>query len=82
MDMAAKLTSKGQITVPKPIRDALALNPGDQVLFRLESDRAILARTPDFLELGGTVAAPPSRRGATWDDIRRQTRRARAKARS
>ncbi|HVA26530.1 MAG TPA: AbrB/MazE/SpoVT family DNA-binding domain-containing protein [Chloroflexota bacterium] len=29
----ATLTSKGQITVPKAIRDSLNLKPGDQLLF-------------------------------------------------
>jgi AbrB family looped-hinge helix DNA binding protein len=82
VDVAAKLTSKGQITVPKAVRDTLALKPGDQVLFRLEDNRAILARTQDFLGLAGTVAVPPGKRGARWEDVRRQTRQARAKGRS
>jgi len=29
----AKVTSKGQITIPKPVRDRLGLRPGDQVSF-------------------------------------------------
>jgi antitoxin PrlF len=82
MDVAAKLTSKGQITVPKAVRDTLALKPGDQVLFRLEDNRAILARTKDFLGLAGAVAVPHGKRGARWEDIRRRTRQARAKERS
>jgi antitoxin PrlF len=76
MDIAAKLTSKGQITVPKAVRDTLALKPGDRVLFRVEDNRAIIARTTDFLDLAGTVAVPPAKRGASWDEIRREARRA------
>jgi AbrB family looped-hinge helix DNA binding protein len=49
MDVAAKLTSKGQMTVPKAVRDALGLKEGDEVVFRVEGNRAVLARTPDFL---------------------------------
>ncbi len=79
MDVAAKLTSKGQITVPKAVRDSLELEPGDQVLFRLEGGRAILARTQNFLDLAGSVPVPPDKRGASWDDIRSQTRKARGK---
>lgn len=79
MDVAAKLTSKGQITVPKAVRDSLELEPGDQVLFRLEGGRAILARTQNFLDLAGSVPVPPGKRGASWDDIRGQTRKARGK---
>jgi len=79
MDVAAKLTSKGQITVPKAVRDRLELEPGDQVLFRLEGGRAILARTQNFLDMAGTVAVPPAKRGASWEQIRREARRARGK---
>jgi len=78
MDIAAKLTSKGQITVPKAVRDTLALRPGDHVLFRVEENRAIIARTQDFLDLAGSVAVPPGKRGRDWEDIRRATRAARA----
>jgi AbrB family looped-hinge helix DNA binding protein len=74
MDIAAKLTSKGQITVPKVVRDTLALRPGDRVLFRLEDHRAVLARTEDFLDLAGSVSVPPDKRGADWKDVRRQAR--------
>jgi len=31
--MLATMTSKGQITIPKPARDALQLQPGDRVEF-------------------------------------------------
>ncbi|MDZ7732487.1 MAG: AbrB/MazE/SpoVT family DNA-binding domain-containing protein [Acidimicrobiia bacterium] len=42
MDVVAKLTSKGQVTVPKAVREALGLEEGDEVLFRVEGDRAVL----------------------------------------
>ncbi|MDP9259530.1 MAG: AbrB/MazE/SpoVT family DNA-binding domain-containing protein, partial [Actinomycetota bacterium] len=45
MDVAAQLSSKGQLTVPKVVRDALGLSEGDQVVFRVEGQRAVLART-------------------------------------
>lgn len=74
MDIAAKLTSKGQITVPKAVRQTLALEPGDRVLFRLEDHRAIIARTQDFLDLAGSVAVPEEKSAADWSKVRRQTR--------
>ena len=52
MDVAAKVTSKGQVTVPKAVREALGIVEGDEVIFRVEGDRAMLARTPDFLARG------------------------------
>ena len=42
MDAAAKMTSKGLVTVPKVVRDALGLAEGDEVVFRVEGHRAVL----------------------------------------
>ncbi len=78
MDASAKVTSKGQITIPKSVRDALGIEAGDEVAFRVEGQRAVLARTPHFLDLAGTFRVPAGRRNATWDDIVRATRRSRA----
>ena len=36
MEVAARLTSKGQITIPKAVRDALGLADGDAVVFRID----------------------------------------------
>jgi antitoxin PrlF len=81
MDAVARVTSKGQVTVPKSVRDALGITQGDQLVFRVEGSRAILARTPDFLSLGGTFRVPAARRNAAWDEVIRETRSARAAAR-
>lgn len=78
MDTRAKITSKGQVTIPKSVRDALQLKEGDEVLFRVERSRAVIAKTPDLLALAGTVAVPAGKRGTVWDDIVRRTRHERA----
>jgi AbrB family looped-hinge helix DNA binding protein len=73
MDVAARISSKGQITIPKVVREALNLGEGDQVVFRvIEGERAILARTPDLLELAGAVHVPAGVRGLEWDEVRRR----------
>jgi antitoxin PrlF len=74
MDAAARVTSKGQVTVPKAVRDALGIKQGDQVVFRVEGNRAVLARTVDFLSLAGTIKVPADKRNAAWDDVIRKTR--------
>jgi AbrB family looped-hinge helix DNA binding protein len=81
MEIAAKMSSKGQVTVPKAVRDALVLGEGDSVTFRVEGSRAVLARTPDFLSLAGSITVPPSRRNTAWDDVIRKTRTVRADGR-
>jgi antitoxin PrlF len=81
MDVPAQLSSKGQLTVPKVVRYALGLAEGDQVVFRVEGERAILARTPNLLDLAGSVSVPAEKRGTPWPEVPRRTRAARAKAR-
>ena len=44
------------------------------MVFRVEGNRAVLARTPDFLSLAGTIKVPAARRNAAWDDVIRTTR--------
>ncbi|OHU92310.1 AbrB/MazE/SpoVT family DNA-binding domain-containing protein [Mycobacterium talmoniae] len=81
MDAAATVTSKGQVTIPKVVRDALGIAAGDEVVFRVEGDRAVLARTPDFLALAGTIQVPAAKRNVAWDDVIRRTRSERGAAR-
>ena len=78
MDSSAKITSKGQVTIPKSVRDALQLHEGDELLFRVERSRAVIAKTPRFLELAGSVAVPAAKRGTAWDEVLRRTRADRA----
>ena len=40
----ARVTSKGQITVPKDVREALGLRSGSEVDFRLEQGGAVMRR--------------------------------------
>jgi antitoxin PrlF len=40
--MATTITVKGQVTIPKHIRDALKLAPGSQVEFAVENEKVVL----------------------------------------
>jgi antitoxin PrlF len=81
MDVAARMTSKGQFTLPKAAREELGLRAGDELLVRVGHKQAIVAKTPDFLEWAGSVSVPARKRGTAWDEVLRQTRRARAEKR-
>ncbi len=41
----ARVTTKGQITIPKDIREKLNLRPGDKVIFLEEDGRIIFANS-------------------------------------
>jgi antitoxin PrlF len=59
----------------------LTTSKEDELLFRVEQSRALVAKTPDFLALAGSVPVPAAKRGTACDDVLRQTRRARAERR-
>lgn len=43
--MATTVTSKGQVTIPKPVRDRLGIEPGSAVEFELAPDgRVVLVK--------------------------------------
>ena len=67
---AATLTSKGQITVPKEIRDLLGVKTGDRLGFRVKADGSVvmLAETVDIADLQGLIR--PRVRGVSIDDMR------------
>jgi AbrB family looped-hinge helix DNA binding protein len=51
------VTSKGQITIPKQIRDQLRLEPGDRVEFQLDRQGHVIlrAKNVDIRELKGIL---------------------------
>jgi antitoxin PrlF len=81
VEVSARLTSKGQVTVPRSVREALGLCAGDAVIFRVEGDHAVIAKTPDLLALAGSVIVPAAKRGTPWDQVLEHARAARASKR-
>jgi len=57
MDTTATLTSKGQTTIPKPIREALEMKAGDRMTFTLLPDGVVLMRVKNksVLDLAGRL---------------------------
>jgi antitoxin PrlF len=58
--MFATLTSKGQLTLPKEIRDRLGLDTGSVLDFALQPDNTITARAvrPDARRIRGLLKSP------------------------
>ena len=42
MNKIARITSKGQVTIPKEIRERLGLEKGKEVLFEVEGQRTLM----------------------------------------
>lgn len=43
--MLARITSKGQVTIPKEIRQALQLNKGDRINFALNKNNEVVLQS-------------------------------------
>ena len=70
------ITAKGQVTIPKAIREALQVDKGDRLLFVLEGDRLVLVpiRKRPLRELCGAL---PATRPFPGQEAVRQEARAR-----
>jgi antitoxin PrlF len=70
----ATLTSKGQVTLPKAVRDRLGLRAGDRIEF-VETDRGfvVVPATQDIRAIKGIVPKP--RKAVTVEEMNRAIRR-------
>lgn len=67
----ARITSQGQITVPKTVRDALGARPGDELEFEPTSDGFVVRhrRRRSVLEFAGIAADTAGRLPQTADGL-------------
>lgn len=61
--MSTTVTSKGQVTIPKAIRDLLDLKPGSKVVFNRRSDGHVVLQKEGELE-GPSMSRFARARGA------------------
>ncbi len=55
MKESMTITIKGQVTIPKKIREFLNLKPGDKVIFEKEGDTVVLKPARTLLDFRGYV---------------------------
>lgn len=67
--LETRLTRKGQVTIPAPIRSRLGLKPRDLVRFELEGDGVKLKPAPSKL-LQGYGAVAPRKKPEDWRHVR------------
>jgi AbrB family looped-hinge helix DNA binding protein len=63
------VTTKGQVTIPKAVRDELGLKEGDRVAFRVLEDGTVIVEpeTIDLSELRGVLK--PKEKGVSIADM-------------
>ncbi len=67
----AKVSSKGQVTIPKPVRERLELKPGSRVAFVMRDDRVeVEPMKGSILSLRGVI---PVDGPQDWKEVRRKT---------
>ena len=70
MGMIGSITSKGQTTVPKEVRDRLGLEQGARIEWIVEGDRAIVKpRKLRAVDLAGILGPPPSGRSLSIEEM-------------
>ncbi|RUQ25844.1 AbrB/MazE/SpoVT family DNA-binding domain-containing protein [Peribacillus cavernae] len=69
---SARLTSKGQITIPKSVRQALDLNEGDRVIFVEEEDGKMVVKKGAlvvFDEFANSISQDAKEKGITEKEL-------------
>ncbi|MBZ9752245.1 AbrB/MazE/SpoVT family DNA-binding domain-containing protein [Deinococcus sp. HMF7620] len=73
MNVTAKLSSKGQVTLPREVRERLGLKQGDGLVFQIEGDTVTLLAPQDdnpFTALIGTLPPLPTDARTYWREQR------------
>ena len=73
----ATVSSKGQIAIPKAVRERLNLKPGTELEIDVQGEALVMKRTvrkyPDWRTMEGIQSSDPiEMRRQDWDDIRRE----------
>jgi antitoxin PrlF len=64
------ITSKGQMTLPKQIRDELQIQAGDQCyVWVRDGDIVIMPKNKNFNDLAGLLGKPPRGAGSSLEEI-------------
>ena len=74
MQLRSKITSKGQVTIPREVRRALRLEQGDSILFRVQGGRAYIEPSGSAMSFAEDEGMWREGRGLSWDEINAQVR--------
>jgi antitoxin PrlF len=74
----ARITYKGQVTIPKKVREALSIKEGESVMFQIEGDHAVLKPIKNSLQNFYGIF-PATRSYENMEAVRKKVRRKRGK---
>jgi antitoxin PrlF len=46
LEAIARLSSKSQVAIPKPVRDRMGVGPGDLIVFEVRNGKVVVRRAP------------------------------------
>lgn len=70
------ITSKGQTTLPAPIRRALHLKAGDRILYEIQGDSVVIRPQLGAMAVFGSLKPPPGKAGVPFEEARAKSREA------
>ena len=74
-----KVTSKGQVTIPKEIRDQLSIKESDNLEVKVVGNSIVMERLESFEALRGSVKIPDKYKNMNWEEIESTAQREHAK---
>jgi antitoxin PrlF len=77
---SARLTSKGQITIPKTVRQSLNLEEGDRIIFIEEEDGKMVVKKGAlvvFDEFANAISQEAKEKGITEDEMMAELKKVR-----
>lgn len=68
-ELETAVTQKGQVTIPREVRQALGIKPRDKVRFELDGDSVTLRRAASQI-LAGYGSVTPRHQPEDWQKVR------------
>lgn len=72
--IVAKITSKGQVTIPKKVREKLGVNPGEDISFEEKGDLILIRKALTRSPFDKWVGKLKHLKGQRSDDLVREIR--------
>jgi antitoxin PrlF len=66
------VTKKGQITIPKHIREQLGLKEGDKVLVKFQEGKIFVRKITSIFDLEGSVRVPEKVKKLGWKEVEKK----------